>query len=76
MMTMESTGSERALTDIGTSVEKHKAMILNFPGAYALTGCDTVAQCFGIGKASAIKELYAGKCLQDSEKQIHSLNML
>jgi len=29
-----------------------------------LTGCDTVAQCFGIGKASAIKALRDRKSLQ------------
>ena len=59
-LTMESTGCERALIDIGASVEKHKDIIPYLPGAHALTGCDTVAQCFMIGKATALKTLRAG----------------
>ena len=64
VLTMESTGSERTLIDIGASVEKHKAIIPDLPGAHALTGCDTVAPCFGIGKARAIKALNSGNHLQ------------
>ena len=59
-LTMESTGCERALIDIGASVEKHKDISPYLPGAHALTGCDTVAQCFMIGKATALKTLRAG----------------
>ena len=64
VLTMESNGSNRTLIDIGASAEKHKTIIPSLPGAHALTGCDTVAQCFGIGKATAIKVLYMGNCLQ------------
>ena len=61
---MESTGSERTLIDIGACVESHKGIIPELLGAHALTGCDTVAQCFGIGKATAMKILKSGHSLQ------------
>ena len=52
---MESPGSERALIDIGISVNKNKTLLSNLLSAHAFTGCVTVAQCFSIGKAGAIK---------------------
>ena len=61
---MESTGSERTLIDIGACVESHKGIIPELLGAHALTGCDTVAQCFGIGKATAMKIMKSGHSLQ------------
>ena len=63
-LTMESTGSERTLINIGACVESHKGIIPELLGAHALTGCDTVAQCFGIGKATAMKILKSGHFLQ------------
>ena len=58
-LTMESTRCERVL-DIGASVEKHKDIISYLPSAHTLTGCDTVAQCFMNGKATAFKTLRTG----------------
>ena len=63
-LTMENTGSERILIDIGACVESHKGIIPKLLGAHALTGCDTVEHCFGIGKATAIKILRSGHSLQ------------
>lgn len=61
---MESTGSNRTVIDIGASVEKNKKVLPDLPGSHALTGCDTVAQCFGIGKAAALRSLHCGNKLQ------------
>jgi hypothetical protein len=47
----------RALIDINSSVEKHQAVMNNLLAAHALTGCDTVATYFGIGKGVALKAL-------------------
>ena len=63
MLTIESAGSERTLINNGSSAEKHKAIIASLPAANTLTGCDTVAQCFGIGKAKAIRALNSGNRL-------------
>jgi len=45
-------------------VWKGTIIIPELPGTHALTGCDTVAQCFGIGKTSAMKILKSGHSLQ------------
>ena len=47
----------RAVLDINASVEKHQAIIPDLLAAHALTGCDTVAPYFGIGKGTALKIL-------------------
>ena len=62
-VTMESTSSARTLIDVCASAEKHSSIVSQLPAAHAITGCDTVAQCFGIGKATAIKCLKKGHCL-------------
>ena len=64
---MKSPISGRAVIDIAATVEKHKGIIPNLLAAHALTGCDTVASTFGIGKATGLKVLRSGK---------HELNML
>ena len=43
-----------------TLVLVHKDIIPDLPSAHALTVVDTVAQCFMIGKATALKTLQAG----------------
>ena len=39
-------------------------IVAQLPAAHAITGGDTVAQCFGFGKARAIKCLKSGNCLR------------
>ena len=50
LVTMESPIKDRIVVDIGKTVEKHQNIIPEILAAHALSGCDTVACCFGIGK--------------------------
>ena len=45
---------------IGSKVAKHRTIVLHLLSAHALTGCDTVASYFGIGKTKVVKALEAG----------------
>ena len=54
---MSAAAHGKAIIDIAASVVKHKAIIPNLLAAHALTGCDTVAATFGIGKLKAVKVL-------------------
>ncbi|XP_046577679.1 uncharacterized protein LOC124285478 [Haliotis rubra] len=55
---MESTSSvNKKCIDIKATAEKHSAIIPTLLAIHALTGCDTVAQCWGIGKSTAVKLL-------------------
>ena len=62
-LTMEGTVSGRAVIDIAATVEKHANIILQLPAAHALTGCDTVAQLWGLGKATGRKIVESGRPL-------------
>ena len=66
-VTMESPIKERTVTDIGKTVEKHAGLVTDILASHALTGCDTVACYYGIGKGTALKVLRAGQ---------HSLSLL
>jgi len=57
---MESPIKERTAIDIGKTVEKHACIVSEILPAHALTGCDTVACYYGIGKGTALKVLRAG----------------
>ena len=57
---MESPHKERAVIDINASVTKHANIIENLLPGHALSGCDTVASYYGLGKGSVIKALKAG----------------
>lgn len=57
----------RSVISINASVEKHKTIIPDLLAAHGLTGCDTVATYFGIGKGIALKVLRTG---------MHSINTL
>ena len=59
-MKMESPSRERAVIDIQLTVEKHKNIVKQLLPAHALSGCDTVACYFGVGKGSVVKTLRAG----------------
>ena len=44
----------RAVLDINATVDLHRDIIPDLLAAYGLTGCDTVATYFGIGKAASL----------------------
>jgi hypothetical protein len=56
-LTMESPRRERATLDIKATITKDKDVIKNILSARALSGFDTVALYFGIGKGSIIRTL-------------------
>ena len=53
---MESPIKERTVTDIQATIEKHQS-IPRMLAAYALTGCDMMSACFGVGKGTMLKVL-------------------
>jgi hypothetical protein len=57
---MEGTSAERSLIDIGATTKKHSKIVPQLLAAHALSGCDTVAQMSGIGKARVVKVLKNG----------------
>ncbi|KAG0713655.1 hypothetical protein GWK47_015737 [Chionoecetes opilio] len=59
-MFMESPVKERTVVDIQATVKKHQNIIPAILAGHALTGCDTVAACFGIGKGKMLKVLKTG----------------
>ena len=63
LVRMESPIKQRVLVDIGKTVQKHLAIIPELLPAHALSGCDTVACCFGIGKGTVLKVIRAGYSL-------------
>ena len=50
----------RAVIDINATVDLHRDIIPDPLAAHGLTGCDTVAIYFGIGKAEALRVLTSG----------------
>ena len=58
---MKATGSDRMVIDIAQMVKEHSGIVANLLAMHCLSGCDTVAQLFGIGKGSALKTLKALK---------------
>ncbi len=64
-ITMEATSGDRKLINIGNTVNKHKEIVPNILAAHAVSGCDTVAQYYGIGKATVLKKLQAGITLSN-----------
>ncbi len=63
MVIMESPIKDRAVVDIGMTVDRHRNIITEVLPAHALSGCDTVAAYFGIGKGTALKAVRAGHSL-------------
>ena len=57
---MQSPIKGRSATDIDATLEKHSSLVPNLIAAYTLTGSDTVASYFGIGKRVALKVLKEG----------------
>ena len=60
---MEPTSQGRSSANIGSTVAKHRSIAPQLLSAHALSGCDTVASCFGIGKTKVMKVLEAGNRL-------------
>jgi hypothetical protein len=60
---MESPVQGRTRIDIGASTIQHEKIIPDVLAAHAMTGCDTTAMCYGIGKNKAIKVLKRGHSL-------------
>ena len=56
---MESLIKDRKRIEIKATATKHKDIIPHILVAHALSGCDTVAQCWGIGKGKVVKVLKA-----------------
>ena len=63
-LTMEGPSAERTTIDIGATASEHGQLLSQLPAAHALSGCDTVAQYFGVGKSTVIKVLKSGVELQ------------
>ncbi|XP_078661436.1 uncharacterized protein LOC144905583 [Branchiostoma floridae x Branchiostoma belcheri] len=68
-LTMEGPSAERTTIDIGATASEHGHLLSQLPAAHALSGCDTVAQCFGVGKSTVIKVLTSGV-------ELHKLGVL
>lgn len=62
-MYMESPIRGRLLIDIKTTVQKHRDIVPDLLAAHALSGCDTTACHFGIGKCKVVKVLEKGHSL-------------
>ena len=57
---MEGTSSNRTTIDIALTVNKNRNIIPSLLAAHAISGCDTVAYMWGIGKVSVVKVLDKG----------------
>ncbi|MES9879341.1 MAG: hypothetical protein ABW185_00475, partial [Sedimenticola sp.] len=57
---MESPLRQRGVIDIDATVQDNLLVIPGLLAAHALSGCDTVASYFGIGKGKVLKVLRAG----------------
>jgi len=60
---MQSPVKGRAVIDIRKTVAVHHKIIPELLAAHALSGCETVASCFGIGKGTVLKKLRSGLSL-------------
>ena len=54
-MFRESSVHGRQTTDIRATAKEHANILPNLLAAHELTGCDTVAPCYGIGKMKILK---------------------
>ena len=60
-MKLQSTQAGRAFIDVPATVLKLREVIPQFLPAHALSGCDIVPMCHGIGKTKMLKAVMAGK---------------
>ena len=66
-MKLKSTQAGRAFIDVTATVRKLRDLIAELLSAHALSGCDTVPMCHGIGKSKMLKAVKSKK---------YSLNLL
>jgi hypothetical protein len=59
-LVMELFSKDRICVDIKETAAKHSNIITHLLPAHALTGCDTVAHYWGIGKTTVVKILQSG----------------
>ena len=74
LVTMVPTCKNRKYIDIQATVTSHRAVIPHMLAAHALTGCDTTAQYWGIGKAKIVKLLESGYKLPNLGNTLASLS--
>ena len=60
-MKLKSTQAGRAFIDVTATVRKLRDLIAEHLPAHALSGCDTVPMCHGIGKSKMLKAVKAKK---------------
>ena len=63
-ITMEPTSSSRTSVDVPASAEQNLDITRCLLAAHALSGCDTVAQMYGVGKGTVVTKLKAGQPLE------------
>ena len=61
-MRLVSTHQARASINIKATVHNLGDMASEILPAHALTGCDQVPMCYGIGKGKMMKTIKAGRC--------------
>ncbi|KAG7157431.1 hypothetical protein Hamer_G005863 [Homarus americanus] len=59
--------------DIKATVEKHRDLVDDIMAAHALSGCDTVAHLYGIGKVAAVQTLKSGHRLDKLGKIVDEI---
>ena len=64
----------RQTIDIRATAKEHASILPNLLAAHRLSGCDTVAPCYGIGKMKILKTLkqrnHSLSCLGDSNANL------
>lgn len=55
---MEPTQKQRTAIDIKATAEKNVDIVPYLLSAHALSGCDTVASLYGIGKSKVLRKSY------------------
>ena len=58
---MESPQHNRSAIDINLTVQNNQPIVPSLLAAHALTGCDTVASFFGVGKKKVLNVLREGR---------------
>ena len=73
---MEGTSTDHKMCDIRDTVQAHEHIIPDLLAAHALTGCNSTAYMWGLGKATTVKVLGKGYTLRkmgDTEADIYSV---
>ena len=60
---LEGATSQTTIVDIAATARKHAKIVPKRLAAHALSGCDTAAYIYGIGKGTAVKVLQKGHTL-------------